>query len=373
MELKNTPIAEIISRRALLKGIAAGAVASGFASGGISLAAAPASSFGFEEIEHGIDDMHHVAKGYTADVFLGWGDALQKDMPPADASNMKPGLQEKQFGYNNDFVAFMPLPLGSQNSDHGLLCVNHEYPNPELMFSGEIGLNEVGVQIAALGHSVVEIRKDGKKWRVVVGSPFNRRITGETKIKISGPAAGADRLKTSADKAGMEVLGTLANCSGGVTPWGTVLSGEENFPWYFSGEPPEAEAVNFKRLELGGHSKYHWEKFHSRFDIDKEPNEANRFGWVTEINPYDPKAAPVKRTALGRFKHEAATCAIAPDGRVAVYMGDDSQFEYIYKFVTKNKFNPSDRAANFDLLDEGTLYVAKFLQDGKMKWLPLVF
>lgn len=296
--------------------------------------------------------------------------------------NPSPNDQQQQFGYNNDFLAFLPFERGSNNSRHGFLVVNHEYTNPELMFSGityedktETRTEEhIQIEAAAHGHTVVEIKQgDDDQWQVIKESPFNRRYTLNTKMTISGPAAGSDRLKTDKDLSGTEVFGTLSNCSGGVTPWGTVLSGEENFHFYFQGELDEPrEAQNHQRYGVSGEMDYSFFETDSRFRLNESPQEPNRFGWVVEIDPYDKEWVPVKRTALGRFKHEGAATALNHDGRVVVYSGDDERFEYLYKFVSQEKYNPDDVAANRDLLDSGTLYVAKFSED-KVNWLPLTY
>jgi secreted PhoX family phosphatase len=236
----------------------------------------------------------------------------------------------------------------------------------------------VDVELAAHGLSVVEVRRGGAgEWEVVRDSQYNRRFTGTTPMEIRGPAAGSDLVRTGADPAGTTVLGTLNNCSAGTTPWGTVVSGEENFHQYFANLARIAEDDPIRGLherfgipEEG--SERQWERFHDRFDLAKEPNEAFRFGWAVEVDPYDPASTPKKRTTLGRYKHEAITSVVAPDGRVAFYSGDDQTFEYVYKFVSAGRYDPDDRAANLDLLDEGTLYVARFNDDGSGEWMPLV-
>jgi secreted PhoX family phosphatase len=338
------------------------------------------STLTFEELEHGIDEKHHVAKGYSANVLIRWGDKIGEGSPDFNISKLGAELQENQFGYNCDFIAYMPLPAGSSSSDSGLLCVNHEYTNAELMFPGltednrveKLTKQQVEIEMAAHGHSVIELRRSGNKWQVVTDSRYSRRISANTPMEISGPAAGHDRLKTSADPTGKAVIGTFNNCAGGQTPWNTVLMAEENFNFYFGNVPEKSpQAAAYKRYGIVKDSEYAWSKYHDRFNVAKEPNESNRFGWIVEYDPYDASSMPVKRTALGRFKHEGATSIVNKDGRVVIYSGDDERFDYLYKFVTIGTFNPGDRAANLNLLDEGTLYVAKFLEDGKLNWLAL--
>jgi hypothetical protein len=212
----------------------------------------------------------------------------------------------------------------------------------------------------------------------VLDSPYNRRVTATTPISIVGPAAGHDLLKTRADSTGMEVIGTLNNCAGGLTPWGTFVSCEENFHQYFGNRAllNEDDPLLTLHARMGmpeAASERQWERFVDRFDVTKEPNEAFRFGWAVEIDPYDATSVPVKRTALGRFKHEAVNLVVTPSGNVVVYSGDDERFEYVFKFVSTGVYNPDDRAANMNLLDEGTLFVARFAADGTGEWLPLTY
>ncbi|MBH0239432.1 PhoX family protein [Methylobrevis albus] len=390
-ESLNPTMGEIIatrfSRRGFLKGsLAVSAIAATVSPLALMVAdearAATGSAFSFKEVEAGIDATHHVAEGYDADVLLRWGDAIFPDSPAFDPLNQSAEAQAKQFGYNNDYVGYIPL---DGSAKHGLLVVNHEYTNEHLMFAGIVSIVDgkvevaaadqarVDIEMAAHGGTIVEIINENGKWRPVLDGKLNRRITASTEMLVTGPAAGHDRLKTNADPSGTKVLGTINNCAGGVTPWGTYILAEENFHGYFIGELPEghAEAANYKRVGVPEGS-YQWGNFHDRFDVSKEPNEPNRFGWMVEVDVMDPNSVPKKRTALGRFKHEGAESIVAQDGRVVFYLGDDERFDYVYKFVTAGTYNPDDRAANMDLLDEGTLYVAKFDADGKVTWMPLV-
>lgn len=340
------------------------------------------SAFNFPEVKAGVDANHHVAEGYDADVLLRWGDKVFADAPDFDPLNQSEAAQERQFGYNNDFVGFISLD-GAE--DHGLLVVNHEYTDPHLMFPGIVTITDgeiavadatadrVNIEMAAHGGTVIEIRKTDGKWHPVAEGTLNRRITAKTPMQISGPAAGDVRLQTVADPTGTEVLGTINNCAGGVTPWGTYIMAEENIHGYFMGTLPAGhrEMQNYERLGIPEGS-YVWGNFHDRFDVSKDPNEPNRFGWIVEVDVMDPTAKPKKRTALGRFKHEGASSAVAKDGRVVFYLGDDERFDYVYKFVTTGKYDSENRAANMDLLDQGILYVARFDEDGTVAWLPLV-
>ncbi|MEM1045784.1 MAG: PhoX family phosphatase [Pseudomonadota bacterium] len=351
--------------------------------------AAAEGSYTFSEIEAGVDETHHVADGYDADILIRWGDKIIADAPDFDPNNQSAAAQLTQFGYNNDYIGFVPL---DDTGDRALLCINHEYTNEEVMFPGLGRQDKIGftgmtkelveIEMAAHGGTVIEIARgaDGK-WSPVLESRFNRRLTASTtEMTLSGPAAGHDRLKTSTDATGTKVVGTINNCAGGITPWGTYLMAEENFHGYFWTDNKDAdgkailegpEAASMKRYGVPG-GWYAWGKYDDRFNIDKEPNESNRFGYIVEVDPMDPDATPVKHTALGRFRHEGAESIVNSDGRVVVYSGDDNRFDYLYKFVTAGTYNPDDRAANMQLLSEGTLYVARFNEDGTVDWLPLV-
>jgi len=351
------------------------------------LAAAPALStarlsttrengrFTFREIARGSDEHHHVPEGYTADILLKWGDHLfDSNASDFDPHRQSEREQLRRFGFNNDYIGFLPL-----DENRGLLCVNHEYPSSHLMFPGisrgfPKGINEeqVFVEMAALGGSIVEVKREGSQWKPVIGSRFNRRITPHrTPMEITGPAAGHPRLCTSEDPTGKLASGTMNNCAGGMTPWGTWLMAEENFNLHFSGTLPvdHPEAASHERYGLS-HTVFAWGLFVDRYNVEKEPREPNRFGWIVEVDPKDPKSIPKKRTALGRFKHEGAETVIAPDGRIVIYMGDDQRFDYVYKFVSKQVYVSDNPSA--DLLDEGILYVARFGEDGYVDWLPLV-
>lgn len=345
------------------------------------------SRFNFDELQWGNDINHHIAEGYDADVLVRWGDPITADAPDFDVMNQSADAQSQQFGYNNDYVGFVETEPG-----RGMLCVNHEYTNEEVMFPG-LGRQDkdgfkgmtkdlVDIEMAAHGGSVFEIVKglDGK-WSINRENPANRRITAETPITFDGPAAGHPRLRTSADPSGMTVLGTTNNCAGGITPWGTYLMAEENFHGYFWSDKvddegnvdlsEQAEAKSMERYGVPG-IWYAWGRYHDRFNIDKEPNESNRFGYIVEVDPLNPDAMPIKHTALGRFRHEGAETIVASDGRLVIYSGDDNRFDYQYKWVSAEPVTEENSHFGSTLLSEGTLYVARFDDNGTIHWLPLV-
>lgn len=334
----------------------------------------PAEFLDFESVAHGTSESHVLAKGYRLSLVMRWGDPLAAKLGKFDPAKLDAKTQARSFGYNNDFIAYLPFAKGTENSHHGLLHVNHEYTNIALMFAGltptdameQATPEQLKTEMAAHGFSLLEIkRNEDAEWQQVVGSKFSRRIHASTPIRVGGPVAGHPRLRTLKDPDGTMILGTLGNCAGGVTPWGTVLTCEENVDAYFYGQTVGEEAQNHARYTIGKETGYAWYKIDPRFAVAREPNEPNRFGWVVEYDPYDAKSQPVKRTALGRFKHETATCTTAKDGRAVVYSGDDDYFEYLYRFVSEDK-------AQMGCLDFGVLQVAKFHDDGKLEWISLL-
>lgn len=323
---------------------------------------------GFAPIGIGTDDSVRVPAGYRAEVLYAWGDPVSAG--PAfrpDASNSADD-QAQQAGMHHDGMHFFPL---AGSSTHGLLCVNHEYTDDGLLHPGGMAdwnAEKVRKAQAAHGVSVIEVRAEKGGWQVVRPSIYGRRITADTPIRIAGPAAGSPALRTADDPDGRLARGTLNNCAMGATPWGTHLTCEENFNGYF--KAGTAQTLAQKRYGITARTAgYRWHEHDERFDAERHPNEANRFGWVVEIDPLRPDSLPVKRTALGRFKHEGAFVTRARDRRAVVYMGDDERFEYIYKFVSAKPYVAGTPTG--DVLDEGTLYVARFAEDGSGQWLAL--
>ncbi|GAA4775498.1 PhoX family protein [Citricoccus nitrophenolicus] len=343
-------------------------------------------------VERSVDDVT-VPEGYDWTAIIRWGDPLFADSSEFDLEHQTGASQASQFGYNSDYLNVIS---DGGNDRTGYLVNNHEYTNENLMFSPEyIKSNPKDVVEAAIeahGLSIVDLKRAGKgqPWEYVVGGRRNRRITGSTLFTVDGPAAGSDLLKTKDDSTGTKVHGTFNNCAGGTTPWGTVLSGEENFNQYFVGTGAAAE----RRIGIApGPTSRRWDTVDPRFNLNNEgyANEANRFGWIVEIDPEDPTSTPVKHTALGRFKHEAGTAVISRDGHAVVYSGDDERNDYAYKFVSRKKYRKGDKKHNMTLLSEGTLYVAQFHGnspeseidgsgavpsdgdfDGWGRWIPLV-
>jgi hypothetical protein len=341
----------------------------------------------------GVADAVAVPPGYTVEVLVAWGDPIVPGGPGwNEAATQTAHAQERQFGMHCDGMYYFPFPArGGPSSTRGILCVNNEYTHEEILHGPDGLAGGAGVTIgkvrksqAAHGVSICEVVKSAGRWRVNVGSAFGRRITANTKLVISGPAAGHALLMSKkfnitpigsihiGTNDGHTGYGTANNCANGYTPWGTYLTCEENWNGYFgwnAGDPEPANSVvlNDQRrygISAGGFG-YRWHEVDPRFNARTNFLEPYHFGWVVEIDPFDPKSVPVKRTALGRFKHESAQVAVGTDAagtpnRVAFYMGDDERNEYVYKFVCARAYDPNNRAANRKLLDHGTLYAARF-------------
>ncbi|MBI5333461.1 MAG: PhoX family phosphatase [Burkholderiales bacterium] len=396
-----------VARRGFLKS-GAGAAALAFLGGGALLRGEDAQAatavagngptLGFTSVSAFGNDTVVVPAGYTAQVFYAWGDPIGRAGQPAGSPVWKGDAtetaaeQELQAGMHHDGMHFFPFPArgagttAGLSNTRGLLVMNHEYVDQGLLFADGMttwNLAKVRKSQAAHGVSVIEARRTlTGQWEVVRPSAYARRITANTPVRLSGPATA---------RLGTQAFGTLNNCANGYTPWGTYLTCEENWNGYFgakkldaSGNPVNDTAFvpdeNEKRYGVTAASPYQWHHFDERFDLNTAEGRKAQytFGWVVEIDPFSPNAAPIKRTALGRIKHESAEYTLAADGRVVIYTGDDQAGEYIYKFVSKNKFDPNNRTANLNLLDEGTLYVARFSNGaasgdnmGTGEWLPL--
>ena len=335
---------------------------------------------GFEGVPISSADEVVVPKGYTADVLIAWGDPVSSGPTfEQDASNTA-DEQANQWGMHNDGVVYFPIA----GSRRGVIVQNNEYTDDGLLFPDGVinwtqektnkSLNAHGVSIIEVArgagfHFDMRRRRGKREWEVVRPSRFARRITGMTPIEIGGPAAGDPRLTTSEDPTGRRVLGTLNNCAMGFTPWGSYLACEENFNGYFRKNGTQTNLEKRYGITAEGFG-YLWHTTDKRFRVDEEPNEPNRFGWVVEIDPFRPHSMPVKRTALGRLKHEGASVQEARNGKVVVYMGDDERNEYIYRYVSTLPWKQA-RAQGINPLDDGILYVAKFHADGTGEWLPL--
>lgn len=394
-----------VSRRGFLKS-GFGAAALAFLGVPLALRSGDANAYGpsvplnWTSVPLSNTDGVVVPPGFTVQVLYAWGDPIGRvGLPPGQPAwsgnaSETAAEQELQSGAHHDGMHLFPFPqrgggaTGGFSNTRGLLCVNHEYVDQGLLFpdgTQNWSLAKVQKAIAAHGVSVIEVRKtQAGPWEVVRPSPYARRITGATPMRFSGPATNVT---------GTNGLGTLNNCANGYTPWGTYLTCEENWNGYFGarvgaiGNPQNDPAFNATRTESElryGVSNagfgYNWHYFDDRFNLNTAAGRAEqyKFGWVVEIDPFDPNSEPVKRTSMGRIKHEGAVYELTTDGRVVIYSGDDQANDYIYKFVTTGRYNPTNRAANRDLLDDGTLYVARFDAGatagddmGTGVWLPL--
>jgi len=365
-------------RRIVLRGgfsAAASALFAPLAAVSLPGCASPAGGsplLGFTSVPVSTADAVAVPDGYVAEVIAAWGEpvGLAHAMPPfkPDASHSA-AEQAAQMGMHHDGIHYVALGPG-----RGLLVMNHEYTDDGLLHADGMATwnaDKVMKSQAAHGVSVIEVESRSGRWQMVRPSRFARRITAATPMALGGPAAGHPLMRTAADPEGRRVLGTLNNCGSGITPWGTYLTCEENFIYYFNGpEQPDAHAKRWG-LRRGG-AGYRWHEHDARFDATLHPNEPNRFGWIVEIDPMASAATPVKRTALGRAAHEGATVAVTRDGRAVVYSGEDARFESIYKFVSRDRIAIGGARANGTLLDHGTLYAARFDADGTGRWMALV-
>jgi len=393
-------ITKALSRRRVLQGaaVAAGATLVGsLAPQGVAAAAvSPARAAGggpladatFAPVAPNKRDAVVMTNGFRHDVLVSWGDPVVAGAPAFDVHHQTPEAAAQQFGYNNDYVGVLEV---ADEPGKALLVVNNEYTNPAIMYpeGAYDAATQKKLDMAYHGMSVVTLKRGrtpGSWLRVSPSNaPRNRRITASTPFRLVGPAVGDERFATAADPAGTTVLGTLGNCSGGTTPWGTVLSGEENFNGYFdkSGELDSRYSESYARYGLTGSGTRGWSEVDDRFDLSSEPHEAFRFGWIVEVDPTKPDSTPRKHTMLGRFKHEGANVVIARNGKAVAYMGDDERGDYMYKFVSRDTFDPSGtskaRRHNLTLLTAGTLFVAKFtgdgtedgVYDGTGQWIPL--
>lgn len=396
-----------LARRTVMRGglqaAAAVLTAGSLLGAGLSRAKAAQPLLGFEAVPVSDADDFVVPPGYRVQVILPWGEPLPGG-PAFDPGN---GGEEQaqQIGSHHDGMHFFPIQGTSPyegSSEDGLLVLNHEYVEPRFLHAASAGealdrsqvrildgkrdADEALKEINGHGVSIVRIRRqDDGSWQAVE-DPRNRRVTGLTPMTIAGPVRGSDLVKTRFSPEGELTRGTLNNCAHGVTPWNSYLAAEENWAGYFrngDAELPREQKRYGVRTEA---SRYGWELADSeddafrRFDAsslgaeasEDFRNEPNCFGWMVEIDPFDPASTPVKRSALGRFAHEGVIFAPAVEGRpVVCYSGDDARFEYIYKFVSARPYAAA--TADGSLLDEGRLYVARFHEDGSGEWLALVF
>ncbi len=425
-----------ISRRSLITKTASGAVALALASsltgcnddndsGSNSNTKPPVTDpnqkptkFNFTPVKKNLDDIVTVPEGYQAHVLYAMGDSINPAYPAWDDNNVPSGPSfQFRSGDCHDGMSFFGLNTTSgrydaKQSDQGLLVMNHEYINPTFLHpqgptkvDGRRPEDEVIREVNAHGVSVIQIEKDSKTQAVklVQNSPFNRRITASTVMDFKGPVAGSSLVCTKFSTNSQQTRGTHNNCGNGYTPWGTYLTTEENFIGYFARakdddakrSPAEIVALNRYGLKAGANSRYGWETaigsnesqdLYDRWSANVTGTQAaedyrngpNTFGWIVEIDPFDRRENPVKRTALGRFAHEDCRASrLREDDNLAFYMGDDSRGEYIYKFVSDQKWNKKDvnggYAAGDKYMNNGKLYVAKFNNDGKGQWIELSY
>ncbi|MEM7544829.1 MAG: PhoX family phosphatase [Pseudomonadota bacterium] len=359
-----------IGRRGFLGGVLAfgsvAAIGAGIAPD--AQAAAHSSRFAFDQIPTSTADAISLPPGYSSHVVVRWGDPLTSDGPAFDHATLGTGAtQAVTFGDNIDGMELFQIDGAT------VIVVNNEYTNRKVLWPSGAPETDDDVLKGKMAHglSIVEIADTDGDWGVVLDSQYNRRVTPDTPMEITGPARGHDLLKTAADPDGVQSLGTWNNCGSGLTPWGTYLACEENFNGYFSAADADHEvSPELARYGISAEDwGYGWAKIDERFDVSKHPNEPNRAGWVVELDPSDPTSIPKKRTALGRFKHENAEVVVNTDGRIAIYMGDDERGEFVYRYLSNGVYAPG--ADTDALMTDGTLYAGKFHDDGTGEWLAL--
>ena len=431
-----TPMSSIIDRLVSRRSILKGSVALGVASfvglhlahqNGAEAQAPTDLVLNFDAVPTSDFDAVVIPPEHSAQVLYAYGDPIAAGLSPFSNGGTEPGLEfDQRAGDHHDGMKFFGMDANGAYdptaNDRGILCLNHENITQALMHANgpttdangnRTDVDEVRKEQRAHGVACIEVVRDATtgQFSVVQDSPFNRRITALTPMVLKGPAAGSTLLQTKFSPAGTDGRGTLNNCANGFTPWGTFLSCEENYDLYFRDErgigdetrqtPEVLGFANFLAgigvrepgglygwATLAGHPEEVDDEF-DRFNVTPSGadatqdyrNEGNQYGYIVEIDPFDPTAAPRKRTALGRFAHEGAWVAnVAPGQPVVVYMGDDDEFQYIYKFVSTEVFTGSDQGetpldAGDRYLDSGTLYVARFDVDAAGTqtgvWIPL--
>ena len=407
-----------MSRRGWLQGAASVGLASGTAMAATSAqAAAPKAALnqlGFKAVGKSLADTVVVPEGYQAQVLYALGDPLNANVPAFKNDGSDTHFDQRA-GDHHDGMEWFGLDAQNRPSNsftaRGLLAINHEATTDEKLSSFFIHANggtatlprpaaEIDKELMIHGLSVVEVRDTGKRWAYEKTSPYNRRVTTMSPAEIHGPARGSEHLVTKYSSDATVCRGTLNNCGTGKTPWGTFVSGEENWFGYFHRDAQDdtrrnkdksIQALNRYGRRAGAASRHGWESGGSddRFARwnngalgasakDDYRNEMNTFGYVVEMDPYQPNSVLRKRTGLGRMGHESVAFGIPAKGQpIVAYMGDDARGEYIYKFVSKAVWDPKDAqgtnrlSAGDKYLDEGTLFVARFKDDGQGEWMEL--
>lgn len=359
----------LFSRRTFLQTASCGIAAFVMATAPRKLRAA--NRLTFNAVAANTTDTVILPQGYNWRVVAKWGDGLWSDSIEFDQQSRGTGAsQELAIGDNNDGMSLFV------HNERTIIAVNNEYVNLPIMFANRESakpetMDDIRKCKAGHGVAIFEVQNEANTWSIVRDSKFNRRLTADTPMEITGPARAHDELKTAADPEGVRSLGTWNNCGSGRTPWGTYLTCEENFNGYFSSSDPDL-VLSEDQVRYGIRHRdrgYNWALADERFDIAKHPNEPNRAGYIVEIDPLDPHSMPAKRTALGRLKHENAEVVLAADGRVVVYMGDDERGEFLYRFVSDGRYVPGGN--NRNLLENGSLYAARFNNDGTGAWVAL--